>query len=204
MSVAIIDYGMCNLGSVRRAFEECGAEVIMASHPAEIMKATHIVLPGVGAYTKGMENLRARGWVDIIRQRALEDKIPFLGICLGMQLLSDFGIEGGKTEGLSLISGKVEKIIPTENEFRIPHVGWNEISFSQTHPLLKQIETGTDYYFVHSFRFVVDVESSLLATTPYCGSVSSIVACENIMGVQFHPEKSGKPGFRLIRNFLEI
>lgn len=204
MSVAIIDYGMCNLGSVRRAFEECGADVRLTDRPQDLDSADQIVLPGVGAFTKGMANLRSQGWVDALRKNAIEEKKPLLGICLGMQLLADFGEEGGGTEGLGFVGGRVVRFQAPSANIRIPHVGWNEIHHAEKSSLFENIEAGTDFYFVHSFHFVVKDAATLGATTPYCGDFVSAVARENIFGVQFHPEKSQKPGFQLIRNFLKL
>ncbi len=202
MSVGIIDYGMCNLGSVRRAFEECGADVAVIDNSKHLSQVDQIVLPGVGAFSKGMKNLHQGGWVDALAIEVKEKKKPLLGICLGMQLLSDFGIEGGETKGLGFISGSVKKLEAESASFRIPHVGWNEIHFSNKHPMLARIEDGTDFYFVHSFYFSVKDVLDEVAQTSYGMNFTSIVAHENVWGVQFHPEKSQKPGFQLIKNFL--
>lgn len=204
MKVAIIDYGMCNLGSVRRAFEECGADATIIDDPQLLREAEKIVLPGVGAFAQGMHNLRVRGWEEALRSEVLKEKKPLLGICLGMQLLADVGVEGGQTCGLGFIAGSVERLVPTQNSERIPHVGWNEIHIKRVHPLTDDIPSGTDFYFVHSFHFKLSKESDLIAETPYCGRFASVVAKENIMGAQFHPEKSQKPGFQLIKNFLRL
>lgn len=203
MKTAIIDYGMGNLGSVSRAFEECGASVTVAVTPEELSGADRIVLPGVGAFSKGMENLSAGGWIPEIRRLALEEKTPILGICLGMQLMASVGKEGGETAGLNLLSGLVDRLKPTNRDRRIPHVGWNEVEFVSDHPLFAKIPSGTDFYYVHSYHFIPG-ETSFTARTPYCGGFVAAIAKENMMGVQFHPEKSSKAGFQLIRNFLEI
>lgn len=203
MSVAIIDYGMCNLGSVRRAFEECGADAKLIDRPEELESADKIILPGVGAFTRGMANLRDRGWIGPIRENVLNRKKPLLGICLGMQLLADRGEEGGGTEGLGLVSGSVVRLHATSHDQRIPHMGWNEIQIQRSNPLFGGIASGTDFYFVHSFHFEVLDPTSAITKTPYCGNFVSAVQRENIFGVQFHPEKSQKPGFQLIRNFLQ-
>jgi glutamine amidotransferase len=204
MTVAIIDYGMCNLGSVRRAFEECGAEVELTDRPSDLDRADHLVLPGVGAFTQGMANLKTQGWIEALQKNAIEKQKPLLGICLGMQLLAELGLEGGETKGLGFIRGRVERLKPPTAEIRIPHVGWNEIHFAKSNPLFEGIDAGTDFYFVHSYHFVLSEPSDALATTPYCGGFVSSVAHKNILGVQFHPEKSQKPGFQLIRNFLKL
>lgn len=204
MSVLIIDYGMGNLGSVKRAFEECGAQVFISSEPQELKSATHIVLPGVGAFNDGMSNLFQRGWVPEIKEAALKDKIPMLGICLGMQLLADKGYEGGETSGLGLVPGEVRLLEPDPPATRIPHIGWNEVYKTKQSSLLSNIPDGTDFYFVHSYHFRASNREHVIATTPYCGGFVSAVMLNNVFGVQFHPEKSSRPGFQLIKNFLQI
>lgn len=199
--VAIIDYQMGNLGSVRRAFEECGADVRVVSDPRELEQPTHLVLPGVGAFGKGMQHLREGGWVERIRAAVLEDRLPFFGICLGMQLLCTKGYEGGEQEGLNLIAGDVKRL-EGGSALRIPHVGWNEVKWEKASLLAEGIRSGTDYYFVHSYHFVPRALEDVLATTDYGGPIVSMLERGNIFGAQFHPEKSQKPGFQLIRNFL--
>lgn len=202
MTVYIIDYGVCNLGSVRRAFEECGGDVALCDNPAELHKASHIVLPGVAAFGDAMDALSSRGWVPVIKELATEKKYPFIGICLGMQLLAANGVEGGMHEGLGLIPGTVEKINPTEKNLRIPHVGWNEVHFSKDSAMLDNVSEGSDFYFVHSYHFKPDNDADILLTTPYGENLVAAVESENISGFQFHPEKSGRSGFQLIKNFL--
>lgn len=200
----IVDYGMGNLCSVKRALEECGANVILSDDPAVCALADHIVLPGVGAFADGMVAIRDGGWIDALRTAALEDKIPLLGICLGMQLLADKGFEGGDTAGIGLIPGEVRRLVFDTSETRIPHVGWNEVHHGSTHPLFFGIPTGTDFYFVHSYHFVPNDAEAVLASTPYCGLFTSTVVRGTIFGTQFHPEKSSRAGFQLLRNFLSL
>lgn len=195
----IIDYGMGNLGSVRRSFEECGASVQVSPDPATLADAQAVVLPGVGSFTEGMQNLRSRG-LDLALKEASAAGLPVLGICLGMQLLATHGTEGGDTTGLGLIPGQVDRIPPGSH--RIPHVGWNEVRLRQPHPLFQGIPDGTDFYFVHSYRFIPKASTDILAETPYAGSFTSAVAHGSVCGVQFHPEKSSRPGFALLRNFI--
>jgi len=202
MSVMIIDYGMSNLGSIRRALEICGANVFISDNPKDVTKADKLVLPGVGAFTDGMKNLIENGWKVALQEEVIGNKIPILGICLGMQLLASTGTEGFETEGLGLIDGKVVKFEQTDKNERIPHVGWNEIHYHQPSPLFNNILDKTDYYFVHSYHFVPKNQDHILATTPYCNHFVSIVGANHIFGVQFHPEKSQKPGFALLKNFL--
>ena len=204
MSVAIIDYGMGNLGSVYRAFQECGAEPFISHDPVKIIGADHIVIPGVGAFSEGMRRLQSSGLVEPLRQAALEMQTPFLGICLGMQLLADKGYEGGETEGLKLIPGIVQRLIPDMPSTRIPHVGWNHVKWEINSPIRKDLSNGHDLYFVHSYHFMAKDPKDIVATTPYCGSFVSVVGHGNVFGTQFHPEKSSKVGFRIIRNFLSL
>lgn len=204
MTVLIIDYGMGNLASVRRAFEECGANVVVSDNPSDLESATQLVLPGVGAFADGIQNLKDNGWVPAIRKATLENGIPFLGICLGMQLIADKSFEGGEHAGLGLIAGEVVRFKATSQNERIPHIGWNEISPKNDSPLFHGIAQGTDVYFVHSYHFVVKDPQHVIATTPYCGEFVSAVATGKIFGVQFHPEKSAKSGFQILKNFLAI
>lgn len=204
MSVLIIDYGMSNLGSVTRAFEECGANVFVLDTPSDCAQADHIVLPGVGAFADGMAALTEGGWVQALRSAALDDKIPLLGICLGMHLLAAKGYEGGESAGLGLIPGEVRRLTADPPETRIPHVGWNEVHPLTPHPLFAGIPAGADFYFVHSYHFVPENSRDALASTPYCGSFASVVGRGSVYGTQFHPEKSSRAGFQLIRNFLAL
>lgn len=203
MPVVVVDYGMSNLGSIRRALEECGAEVLVSEDPKDLRRASRIVLPGVGAFGDGMRNLESRGWVPEIRTAVLQDGIPLLGICLGMQLLGDSGYEGGVTRGMGLVPGTVRRLEPDLPGVKIPHVGWNEVYPSRPSPLFDGIPDGSDFYFVHSYHFLPADAGGALATTPYCGSFVSAVAGGNVSGVQFHPEKSGHAGFLLLKNFLK-
>ena len=202
MRIAIIDYGMCNLDSVVRAVEACNAEPEVIESPEELMDFDGVILPGVGAFNDAMHELNERGFTEALREYVKSETGPLLGICLGMQLLADYGTEFGKTEGLGLVPGSVELFEPTDNE-RIPHVGWNEIHMEDDHPLLDNIKSGTDFYFVHSYYFKCDEEYSV-ATTPYCGDFTSIVSNGNCHGVQFHPEKSLGNGRELLMNFIDL
>jgi imidazole glycerol-phosphate synthase subunit HisH len=201
MTVLIVDYGMGNLASARRAFEDCGADVSVSDDPASIRTAERLVIPGVGAFAEAMERLQHRGWAAGI-QEAVSEGVPVLGICLGMQLLAERGDEGGSSEGLGLIKGSVERMTPSRPDERVPHVGWNEVYPRLGAGLFEGIQPGSDFYFVHSFRFVTTDLSAVLATTPYCGETVAAIGRGRIFGVQFHPEKSSRAGFRLIRNFL--
>lgn len=203
MTIVIIDYGMSNLGSIRRAMEECGANVVVSNNPEALKTAEKIILPGVGAFGDGMKNLNKKGWSKIIREEVLNKQIPILGICLGMQLLASKSYENGEYEGLNLIEGEVVKFIPKNNE-RIPHVGWNEIIKTQDNPLLEGINNGSDFYFVHSYYFKAKNDENVIAKTSYCGEFASIINKDNVFGTQFHPEKSIPIGFNLLKNFINL
>ena len=150
-----------------------------------------------------MAQIRDRGWDEALKATVENEKIPLLGICLGMQLLSDTGSEGGDTQGLGLVHGDVRKLAQTEPRERIPHVGWNEVRYQEGDPLFTGILDGADFYFVHSYHFQAADPAHVSARTPYCGGFASAIRSGNVFGVQFHPEKSSLSGFRLIRNFLE-
>ena len=201
MTVLIVDYGMGNIASARRAIEECGAEVLVSGDPADIRAADRIVLPGVGAFPVAMARLRETGWVNALRSAVHDDGLPLLGVCLGMQLLADESDEVTKTQGLGLIPGRVERIVPTDAAERVPHVGWNEVRHNGG-ALFQGVPSGSDFYFVHSYRFVPVSDDAILATTPYAGETVSAVGNDRVAGVQFHPEKSSRVGFRLLKNFL--
>ena len=202
MKVLIIDYGMSNLGSVRRAVEECGGEPVVSDNPADLDITERIILPGVGAFADGMANLNAAGWPDKLRETLANPGIQLLGICLGMQLLATTGFENGVTPGLNFIPGEVVKLQSSSSEERIPHVGWNEVYFLKENSLLEKIVNKTDFYFVHSFHFQTIESADAIATTPYCGGFNAVVGRGNILGTQFHPEKSSRPGFQILRNFI--
>jgi len=204
MAVLIIDYGMSNLGSIRRAIEECGGDVIVSDNPQSLKSAERIILPGVGTFSDGMKNLKNRGWISILTEEVINNNIPLLGICLGMQLLADKGDEGGESEGLGFIQGEIKKFQPILKEERIPHIGWNEVHKLNSSKLLEGIPDKSDFYFVHSYFFQTKNEENIIAWTPYCGKFSSIINSGNIYGVQFHPEKSIPAGFSLLKNFLNL
>jgi glutamine amidotransferase len=202
--VAIVDYGMCNLDSVRRAIEECGARAVVTDEASDIEAADRIILPGVGAFPDAMANLRARELDKVLDDQVRAEEAPFLGICLGMQLLATVGLENGETPGLGWIDGEVRRFVPTDTDRRIPHVGWNEVTPVRDSPLFDGIVPGSDFYFVHSYHFACGSADDVVATTPYCGGFASVVGHGNVHAVQFHPEKSQKVGLQLLANFLAI
>ncbi len=203
-TVAIVDYGMGNLDSVARAVEECGGRPVVTNSQEILQTATHIILPGVGAFPLGMAQIRERHLDDILNDQVIQKHIPFLGICLGMQLLATIGHEFEKTKGLNWIPGEMQRLQPHGEDTRIPHIGWNEVDLVAPSPLFAGIPSGTDFYFVHSFHLVCSDPADVVASTPYCGVFSAAVSRGNIHGVQFHPEKSQRAGFQLIRNFLSL
>ena len=202
--VAIVDYGMGNLGSVARTVEECGGSPLITNKAHDLEVANYVVLPGVGAFAIGMRNIRERGLDELLTAQVIGKGIPFLGICLGMQLLATKGWEGDETNGLGWIEGEVKRLQPDGQNVRIPHVGWNEVILTQASPLFSGILSGKDYYFVHSYHLLCRHERDVIARTPYCGGFVSAVGRDNIFGVQFHPEKSQRLGFQVIRNFLAL
>ena len=211
-TVAIIDYGSGNIRSAAKAFEHVIAEnnldfdVLVTDKASDVTSASHIVLPGQGAFQDCMRGLQnVEGMIGALEQAVLEDKKPFLGICVGMQLLATRGLEHGECAGLNWIEGEVAPIQPTDKSLKIPHMGWNSIEFTQgcTHPVLKnQQKTDTHFYFVHSFMFESKHKENVLGIVDYDGAVTAIVAKANIIGVQFHPEKSQNSGMILLHDFL--
>ena len=201
--IAIIDYSMCNLDSVSRAVERCGGTPSITSEASGIRNADGIILPGVGAFAEAMTELESRDLIKPIKTQVLERHVPFLGICLGMQLMATKGYEGGVTSGLDLIRGEVVRLVPDSPQTRIPHVGWNEIIKIKASPLFQDVPDKANFYFVHSYHFKCDNEY-IITTTQYCGGFVSTVGHENCFGVQFHPEKSLKTGLLLLRNFINI
>ncbi|MCB0117219.1 MAG: imidazole glycerol phosphate synthase subunit HisH [Caldilineaceae bacterium] len=203
-TVAIIDYGMCNLDSVRRAVEECGGDPIVTDQASDIEKANRIILPGVGAFPDAMQNIKARSLDQILSEQVIEQQIPLLGICLGMQLLAFKSWEVRECEGLGWIDGEVVRLQPTAQDRRIPHVGWNDVIYQRESPLFRGIPSGKDFYMVHSYHLACRNPEDTVACTPYCGGFTSAVQRDWIFGVQFHPEKSQKVGFQVLKNFLAI
>lgn len=201
--VAIVDYGMCNLDSVARAVEECGGAPVVTDRVEDLGTADRIILPGVGAFPDGMHNLRERGLDVALRTQAARGA-PLLGICLGMQLLATEGWEGSRTPGLGLIAGSVQRLASGGDAIRIPHIGWNEVDLVRSSQLFDGIASGRDFYFVHSYALACERPDEVLARTAYGSGFVSAAACDNVVGVQFHPEKSQKLGFRLLRNFLAL
>lgn len=197
--VAIIDYGMGNVSSVQKALKKLGLASTVTAEKEEIENCTHVVLPGVGSFNQAMKNLNERGLVDILSKVILHDKKPLLGICLGMQLLADLGLEDGETEGLGFIKGIVKPI--TNHALPIPHVGWNEIQIKRP-DFFTNIQDN-NFYFVHSYCFEVEDSSEIAATVHYGHSITAAVQKNNIFATQFHPEKSQSEGLEVLKSFLQ-
>ncbi len=204
----VVDYGLCNIDSMARALEECGArEVVRTRDPRMVGKAERIVLPGVGNFAAAMRNIREFGLFDVI-QEASTRNTPFLGACLGMQLMAASGSEGaanGATPGLGLVPGEVVRLAPANGDERIPHIGWNEVVPRHGSVLFEGAEA-SDFYFVHSFHVRLGDAKDEGGRTPYCGGFTAAIeaAGRPIFGTQFHPEKSQKSGFRVLKNFLAV
>jgi glutamine amidotransferase len=197
--IAIIDYGMGNLRSVQKGFERTGFDAVVTRHVGEIESARGVVLPGVGAFSACMENLERFGLIEPIRKIVRQQK-PFLGICLGFQLLFSESEEFGNRKGLDLFRGKVVGFRPGEN-LKVPHMGWNQIEKAKDSPFLRGLSSGDYLYFVHSFYVVPDDSSLIATTTDYGNSFVSSIATDHLFACQFHPEKSQELGLRILANF---
>jgi glutamine amidotransferase len=213
VTIAIIDYGSGNLHSARKAFERAAREtglsdrIIVSSRPEDVLAAERIVLPGVGAFADCRRGLdQVASMVEALEQAVRRRGKPFLGICVGAQLLGTRGLEHELTSGLGWIAGDVAPIKPSDPNLKIPHIGWNTLDVQRSHAILDGITTGPNglhAYFVHSYQLYVDNPEEVVATTDYGGPITAMVARDNIFGTQFHPEKSQTLGLRLIANFLK-
>ena len=200
--IAVIDYGVGNLFSLCSSLDAIGAETVVTCDPDVVRAADKIILPGVGAFSDAIAKLRESGMDKIIIEEAKRGK-PLFGICLGMQMLFEKSYEYGEHDGLGLLRGSVvgmEGSLPSE--LKIPHIGWNYLKFDRAHPLFKYINEGDYVYFVHSY-YAVDCEESLIASTEYGKMLTAAVALENVAGTQFHPEKSGEVGLKILKAFCE-
>lgn len=200
IDIGIIDYGMGNIQSVYNAFTRFNCTVKILTTPEEIAIPRALVLPGVGAFGKAMENLSELKLAPFLKKRILEEKTPLLGICLGMQLLADDSEERGHFKGLGLIPGSVKRITEKAG-LRLPHIGWNDLHITKQEPFFHRASEGDAYYFVHSFHFTCDQEY-IAATTDYSGPIVAAVQRKHIFGVQFHPERSHSKGLALLQNFV--
>jgi glutamine amidotransferase len=213
VTVAIVDYGSGNLHSAAKAIERAAHDtghaqpIVVTSAPEEVLRAERVVLPGVGAFADCRQGLDAiPGMVEALEQRVRRDGRPFLGICVGMQLMAERGREYEVTPGLGWIGGEVDRIAPADKTLKIPHMGWNTLRALKSHPLLDGIHVGDDglhAYFVHSYQLKPAHRDDLVAETDYGGPVTAIVGRDNVVGTQFHPEKSQRLGLALLGNFLK-
>ncbi|WNK00208.1 imidazole glycerol phosphate synthase subunit HisH [Thalassospiraceae bacterium LMO-JJ14] len=210
MSVVIVDYGSGNLRSAAKAFERAVSEaglpdkVMVSSDPYAVRLADRVVLPGVGAFADCKRGLWAiDGMAEAIREHVTVKGNPFFGICVGMQLMASKGLEHGETDGFGWIAGTVDKIAPADDTLKIPHMGWNQLILPESsHPLFAGVEDGMHVYFVHSYHLLADDPDQVLATVDYGGPITAAVGRDNMVGTQFHPEKSQVAGLRIITNFL--
>lgn len=207
MRVALIDYGSGNLHSAAKAVALAGrdwdASVAVTADPAEVAGADRIVLPGDGAFPACRAAFDAvPGMAEALEDAVIRRGVPFLGICVGMQMLADEGLEYRPTPGFGWIAGRVERIAPADPALKVPHMGWNELRVHRPHPVLAGVAQGAHAYFVHSWQFNVAQAEDLVASVDHGGPVTAVVARDNIVGLQFHPEKSGALGLRILRNFL--
>lgn len=208
MTTALIDYDSGNLHSAEKAFQRMAAEgghgpVVVTSDPEIVASADRIVLPGDGAFPHCRAQLSGiDGMAEALQQAVIGRGVPFLGICVGMQMLATTGFEYEQTPGLDWIGGTIDRIAPANPALKIPHMGWNDLVIDHPHPVLAGIKTGDHAYFVHSYAMQVADPAHRLAHVDYAGEVTAIIGCDNIIGTQFHPEKSQATGLRLIANFL--
>jgi glutamine amidotransferase len=201
MMIGVIDYGASNIRSVANAFKFLGMDMTLATNPDDIRDADKLILPGVGAFAPGMENLRAGGCVEFLEEKAAAGG-PILGICVGMQILLEASEEDGEHPGLGLIP---RRFVRFDIDEKVPHMGWNQLHHAETHPLMTGIPSQQSYtYFVHSFHASHVPEADIIATTDYGYDYPSIIGRGKVMGVQFHPEKSQSVGLRLLKNFCEM
>ncbi|UEM21041.1 imidazole glycerol phosphate synthase subunit HisH [Skermanella mucosa] len=210
MTVAIVDYGSGNLRSAAKAFERAaqeagvGAAIAVTDDAEAVRRADRIVLPGVGAFADCMAGIRSvPGLVEAMEEAVLTRGTPFLGICVGMQLMAERGVEHGVWDGLGWIRGEVVALSPADPSLKIPHMGWNDLHVGRPdHPVLAGLHDGDHAYFVHSYRFACADPATELASVDYGGPVAAVIGRDNLVGTQFHPEKSQAAGLRLIANFL--
>ncbi len=208
MNVTIVDYNSGNISSVINSFKEVAKDKVnieVTADLATIKTSDKVVLPGQGSFKSCIDGLnRINGLIDTLNEFAIHNKKPLLGICVGLQMFADVGFEEVETKGLGWISGKVSQIDNKGGKFKLPHIGWNEINIMKDTKIFEGIENNSHMYFVHSYEFVPEDKSVILATTDYSSSVVCAVEKENIFGTQFHPEKSDKIGLKIINNFLKL
>lgn len=200
--IAIIDYGAGNLSSVKKALDYLGAESEITQDREKILSASHVILPGVGSFGDAMHSMEEREMVDVVKEAALSGK-PFLGICLGLQLLFESSEESPEVEGLGLLQGRIVTI-PRDNGLKVPHIGWNSVSFKQKDGIFSGIDDNSYFYFVHSYYLKDAAEDTVAGITEYGVPIECAVQKGNLCAVQFHPEKSSSAGLKLLKNFIAM
>jgi glutamine amidotransferase len=202
--ISVIDYGVCNLGSMLNMLRKVGAEARLVSTAAELDGAEKLILPGVGAFDNGITALRERGLVEPLRRKVLEDKVPLLGVCLGMQMLGR-GSEEGSMDGLGLVDAEARRFrFAPDSGHKVPHMGWNLLAPRRDSALLRELDARTRFYFCHSYHMVCNDPADVLASATYGGDFVAMIQHDNIYGAQFHPEKSHRFGMALLHNFAEM
>jgi imidazole glycerol-phosphate synthase subunit HisH len=208
MKVTIVDYNSGNISSVINSFKEVAKDKVNIEVTSDLNKiklSDKLVLPGQGSFKSCIDALnRISGLVDILNEFVINDKKPLLGICVGLQMFADIGYEETATKGLGWISGKVTKIDNQKNKYKLPHIGWNQINIVKDSKIFKDIDDNSHMYFVHSYEFIPEDKTVISATTDYSSNIVCSVEKENIIGTQFHPEKSDKIGLKIISNFINI
>ncbi|OGV42622.1 MAG: imidazole glycerol phosphate synthase, glutamine amidotransferase subunit [Lentisphaerae bacterium GWF2_57_35] len=202
MKILVIDYGLGNQRSVVNAIRLLGVDVLVSQRLEDLSGVDRIVLPGVGAFGDGITNLRALGWDRVLNKAVFEQHIPFLGICLGMQMLATVGTEHGFHDGLNWLAGRVDRLTPESDTLRVPHIGWNDVAFKDADPMYKGVPPSSCFYFVHSFVFKPEAQEVISGTFNYGGKWVASLRHNNIWATQFHPEKSQRAGLQVLRNFL--
>lgn len=204
--IAIVDYGMGNLRSVANALEAIGQEAILTDRAEDLRRADAIVLPGVGAFCDGMANLERSGLIGVLTEEVRDGGKPYLGICLGMQFLAEYGAEGAGSPGLGWLPGTVQRLQPNDRRFKVPHIGWNDLDIVRDGVLYADLPEAPVYYFVHGYHLVLSPEAKAVVTATCWHGESVVASIEhgNILGVQFHPEKSQRAGLRVLENFAKL
>lgn len=202
--VMIIDYGMGNLRSVANAFAAIGCQALVSGHPEDLSRAKRIVLPGVGAFGDGMQNLSTANWIEALEEEVKRKGKPFLGLCLGMQLMGTTGTEHGSHPGLNWVPGNIERILPNDPALRVPHIGWNDVRLVKKNGLYAGLGDSETFYFVHSYVFHPEDPSVISGVCSYGVEFAASVEIGNICATQFHPEKSQRAGLSVLKNFLNV
>lgn len=204
--ITIVDYGMGNVGSIQNMLRRLGVESAIASDPSAVLRATKLILPGVGHFDQAMRNLCARQLLAPLNEMVQQRKVPILGICLGMQLLTEGSEEGGQEPGLGWVAARTKRFSFSGEHanLRVPHMGWNTVRVERPHPLMANMSEEPRFYFVHTYYVACEREENLLCTTEYGFRFASAIVKDHIMGTQFHPEKSHKFGLRVLENFAQL